>query len=78
MVPELIELQKIVNSPPSDKDYEYTRIKKDIFHAFHMLPIPINHGARPAFLRALRVIIFCDGTRLLRKQLMKFATNTLT
>ncbi len=54
LVPELIALQKIVNSPPSDKDNEYTRIKKDIFHAFHMLPIPVNHGARPAFLRALR------------------------
>ena len=54
MVPELIELQKIVNSLPADKDCEYTWIKKDIFHAFHMLPIPINHGARPAFLRALQ------------------------
>lgn len=23
-------------------------------HAFHMIPIPVNHGVRPAFLRALR------------------------
>jgi len=29
-------------------------VKKDIFHAFHMLPIPVNHGVHPAFLRALR------------------------
>jgi hypothetical protein len=52
-IPELAKLQEIINSPP-DKDSEYTRVKKDIFHAFHMLPIPVNHGARPAFLRALR------------------------
>lgn len=42
-----------MNSPP-DIHENYTLIKKDIFHAFHMLPIPVNHGARPAFLRALR------------------------
>ena len=29
-------------------------MKKDIFHAFHILPIPINHGSHSAFLRALR------------------------
>jgi hypothetical protein len=52
-IPKLAQLQEIINSPP-DKDTEYTHVKKDIFHAFHMLPIPINHGARPAFLRALR------------------------
>ena len=52
-IPELAKLQKIIDSPP-DKNHEYTRIKKDIFHAFHMLPIPVNHGARSAFLRALR------------------------
>lgn len=52
--PALVELRNLVNSQPSDRDEQYTRIKKDIFHAFHMLPIPVNHGARPAFLHALR------------------------
>lgn len=46
-------LRKAMESPP-DIHENYTLIKKDIFHAFHMLPIPINHGARPTFLRALR------------------------
>ena len=46
-------LQKIIDSPPDAKN-EYTRIKKDIFHAFQMIPTPLNHGMRPAFLRALR------------------------
>lgn len=49
----LMKLKDIIESPP-DSQEEYTRIKKDIFHAFHMLPIPVNHGSRPAFLRALR------------------------
>lgn len=50
----LVKLRELVNSEPPDQNEEYTRIKKDIFHAFHMLPIPVNHGARPAFLHALR------------------------
>ncbi|PPQ83785.1 hypothetical protein CVT24_007139, partial [Panaeolus cyanescens] len=56
----LKELQQVVtHAADSGHDAEiYTRIKKDIFHAFHMLPIPLNHGARPAFLRALRDHIF--------------------
>lgn len=49
----LAKLKEIIESPP-DTNIEYTRIKKDIFHAFHMIPTPINHGLRPAFLRALR------------------------
>ncbi|KAJ3505980.1 hypothetical protein NLJ89_g7126 [Agrocybe chaxingu] len=52
-VPALQKLCVVVDSPP-DLQEEYTRIKKDVFHAFHMLPIPIHHGARPAFLHALR------------------------
>ncbi|KAJ7588232.1 hypothetical protein C8J56DRAFT_1080162 [Mycena floridula] len=47
------KLRELVESPP-DINNEYTRIKKDIFHAFHMLVLPINHGLRPAFLRCLR------------------------
>lgn len=47
------QLQQLVQSPP-DKNMEFTLIKKDIFHAFHMLPIPVNHGVRPIFLRSLR------------------------
>lgn len=46
-------LRQLVESPPDD-GYEYTALKKDIFHAFHMLPIPVNHGSRSPFLRALR------------------------
>jgi hypothetical protein len=46
-------LQDIVNSPPDIAD-EYTRLKKDIFHAFHMIPTPAGNGLRPAFVRALR------------------------
>ena len=46
-------LRRLVESPPDDGD-EYTALKKDIFHAFHMLPIPVNHGSCSAFLRALR------------------------
>jgi len=51
--PVLTKLKDLIELPPDSQD-EYTRIKKDIFHAFHMLPIPVNHGSRPAFLRALR------------------------
>ena len=29
---------------PANAEDDYTRIKKDIFHAFHMIPISINHG----------------------------------
>jgi len=43
IVPELVQLHKIIESPP-DHDNEYTQVKKDLFHAFHMLPIPVNHG----------------------------------
>ncbi|KAJ7482500.1 hypothetical protein FB451DRAFT_1170367 [Mycena latifolia] len=45
-------LHKLVETP-DDIDSEYTRIKKDIFHAFHMIPIPV-HGLRAAFFRTLR------------------------
>ncbi|KAG6808390.1 hypothetical protein H0H92_004296 [Tricholoma furcatifolium] len=45
-------LQKLVESPP-DAGTEYNQIKKDIFHAFNMIPTPLNHGMRPAFLCAL-------------------------
>jgi len=53
MSPALKQLDEIIASPPKSNEV-YTRVKKDIFHAFHMLPIPVNHGSRPAFLRALR------------------------
>jgi hypothetical protein len=46
-------LRKIVQSPP-DTGLVYQRIKKDLFHAFHMIVTPINHGMRPAFLRTMR------------------------
>ncbi|KAH9486050.1 Exonuclease 3'-5' domain-containing protein 2 [Psilocybe cubensis] len=52
--PSIVDtLQKLINSPPDAKS-EYTRVKKDIFHAFHMIPMSVNHGARPSFLRAMR------------------------
>ncbi|KAJ7814567.1 hypothetical protein B0H13DRAFT_1924776 [Mycena leptocephala] len=43
-------LQKIVDNP-EDVDIVYNRILKDIFHAFHMIPISTTH--RAAFLRTL-------------------------
>ncbi|KAF9526768.1 hypothetical protein CPB83DRAFT_857411 [Crepidotus variabilis] len=51
--PKVLVLQNMITAPPNLTN-EYTRIKKDAFHAFHMLPIPVNHGLRAAFLRALR------------------------
>jgi hypothetical protein len=45
-------LQKIVDNP-EDVDIVYSRILKDIFHAFHVIPISTTHGLRAAFLRAL-------------------------
>jgi hypothetical protein len=49
----LKNLQTLVNSPPDETNI-YTFIKKDIFHAFNMIPTSLSHGARPGFLRALR------------------------
>ena len=46
-------LREMVESPENTGD-EFTRIKKDIFHAFHMIPIPVNHGHRAGFLHSLR------------------------
>jgi hypothetical protein len=43
----------MINAPAKAGD-EYTRIKKDIFHAFQMIPLPINHGHRSGFLSSLR------------------------
>ena len=48
-----LALQKIIESP-LDVGHEYTPVKKDIFHAFHMIPMAVNHGAWPLFLRAMR------------------------
>ncbi|KAK0221579.1 hypothetical protein IW262DRAFT_1459842 [Armillaria fumosa] len=49
----LKNLNKVINDPP-DFEHEYQCIKKDIFHTFHMIVVPINHGLRPVFLHALR------------------------
>ncbi|KAG6818630.1 hypothetical protein H0H93_003334 [Arthromyces matolae] len=46
-------LDKLVNSAPTVPE-EYQRIKKDLFHVFHSIPMSVNHGARLLFLRALR------------------------
>ena len=46
-------LREMIDSPARAGD-EYTRIKKDIFHAFQMIPLPINHGHRSGFLSSLR------------------------
>ncbi|KAF9470560.1 hypothetical protein BDN70DRAFT_998898 [Pholiota conissans] len=47
------KLKELVNLPP-DANSQYTRIKKDLFHAMHMIPTPVNHGLRAPFFRALR------------------------
>ncbi|KAF8190775.1 hypothetical protein BJ912DRAFT_1058509 [Pholiota molesta] len=49
----ILQLKELVESPP-DIDNEYTRIKKDLFHAFHMIPTPVNHGLRATYSRSLR------------------------
>jgi hypothetical protein len=49
----LASLRKIIQSPP-DSNEEFTQLKKDIFHAFNMIPTSLNHGLRVTFLRALR------------------------
>ena len=49
----LVIFKNLIDSPP-ESHIEYTRIKKDIFHAFHMIPIPINHSMCPGFLHALQ------------------------
>ncbi|KAJ7479110.1 hypothetical protein FB451DRAFT_1172230 [Mycena latifolia] len=46
-------LNRVMNSP-ADFQECYTRIKKDIFHAFHMIPLSSSHGLRAVFLRTLR------------------------
>ena len=48
----LKNLQTLVNTP-SDEANIYTFIKKDLFHAFNMIPTLLSHGARPGFLCAL-------------------------
>ncbi|KZT31665.1 hypothetical protein SISSUDRAFT_1067573 [Sistotremastrum suecicum HHB10207 ss-3] len=46
-------VDKIIAAVDAPND-THTRIKKDIFHAFHMIPLPINHGTRATFLRIFR------------------------
>jgi hypothetical protein len=46
-------LNQVLN-PPTEGHECYTRIKKDIFHAFHMIPLSASHGLRAVFLRTLR------------------------
>ncbi|KAL0565977.1 hypothetical protein V5O48_016044 [Marasmius crinis-equi] len=54
----LEKLKRIVNLPP-DSGNEYQHLKKDIFHAFHMIVVPLHHGMRAAFLRAMRDHLLC-------------------
>ncbi|KAJ3522150.1 hypothetical protein NMY22_g12013 [Coprinellus aureogranulatus] len=53
----LKRLDEIVAMPPNQHDV-FSRIKKDTFHAFNMYPIPLHHGMRVPFLRALRDHLF--------------------
>jgi hypothetical protein len=58
----LKSLQDVIHSPPDMED-QYTRLKKDIFHAFHMIPTPVDNGLWLAFLWALQDHILCwDST----------------
>ncbi|KAJ7466068.1 hypothetical protein FB451DRAFT_1369813 [Mycena latifolia] len=50
----LLELLRKVSNSPDETQECYTRIKKDIFHAFHMIPLSSSHGLRAVFLRTLR------------------------
>ncbi|KAJ2922273.1 hypothetical protein H1R20_g14824, partial [Candolleomyces eurysporus] len=49
----LKRLDEIIASTP-DACATFTRIKKDIFHGFHSLPLSRTHGATVPFLRTLR------------------------
>ncbi|KAK0472637.1 hypothetical protein IW261DRAFT_1570727 [Armillaria novae-zelandiae] len=51
-LPGLELFHQIVQSPP-DSQSTYQTIKKDIFHAFQMIPTPRHHGARPQFLHSM-------------------------
>ena len=51
-------LREMVEAPADTQD-EFTRIKKDIFHAFHMIPIPVNHGHCAGFLHSLQDHLTC-------------------
>lgn len=46
-------LHKLIESPPDDNE-EFTQLKKDLLHAFRMIPISVDHGLRGAFTKALR------------------------
>lgn len=48
-----MDFQNLINAPPGISE-EYTKLKEDIAHIFHMIPISLNHGACPAFLFALQ------------------------
>lgn len=53
--------ETIHDFPPAavpDQDRVYTKIKKDIFHAFDMVKTPIRHGLRKSYLRTLRDHLF--------------------
>ncbi|KAJ7434171.1 hypothetical protein FB451DRAFT_1379978 [Mycena latifolia] len=50
----LLDLLRKVSNSPDETQECYTRIKKDIFHAFHMIPLSSSHGLRAVFLRTLR------------------------
>ncbi|KIK51784.1 hypothetical protein GYMLUDRAFT_251766 [Collybiopsis luxurians FD-317 M1] len=53
--PFLTELARLIESAPSLSESElYTRIKKDLFHAFHMIEVPANHGLKSTFSRIMR------------------------
>jgi len=51
-------LHEMINAPAMAGD-EYTRIKKDIFHAFQMIPLPINHGHHSGFVSSLHDHLMC-------------------
>ncbi|KAF5325696.1 hypothetical protein D9611_000435 [Ephemerocybe angulata] len=50
----IARLEAIVSSTPTSANEVYSKIKKDIFHAFHSLPLSRTHGASVPFLRTLR------------------------
>ncbi|KAJ7433027.1 hypothetical protein B0H11DRAFT_2209095 [Mycena galericulata] len=49
----LADLCRLIEAPP-DVENVYTRMKKDLFHAFRMIPMSGDHGMRAEFTRALR------------------------
>ncbi|KAK0232270.1 hypothetical protein EDD85DRAFT_970646, partial [Armillaria nabsnona] len=51
---QMLQANYEASASPPDSQSTYQTIKKDIFHAFQMIPTPRHHGARPEYLHEMR------------------------